>query len=138
MKSISDKKKGVNGYSLWDDYTKKIRNIHKILINSGKLIIYLGHYKEATRDDGGNIIKPARLQLNGSAASDYIGFRSKIIGHIYKDKEGDTMVHKLSFAGGLAGQFGSWCKEVEGKTITIEDEKSGYKAFAELFNGGKK
>ena len=138
LKDMSEKKKGVSGFSLWGEYSKRMKNITKHLVDSGKLIIYLAHFKEEQRDEDGKIIKPARLQLNGSAASEFIGFRSKLTGNMYKVQEGGRTVHKLSFEGGLAGQFGSWIKEVEGKTITIEDEKSGYKAFAELFNGGKK
>jgi hypothetical protein len=136
LTSMTDRKAGVDGWSLWADLRKKLESLIHYLKSSGKFVILIAHTKDPKVDASGSIIIPAGINVSGKGAG-FIAANADAIGNSFKKQVGAQTKYFLSFQGGSLGIWGSRIPELEDKTIELPRENP-YSAFAELFQSDSK
>ncbi len=143
LSTISERKPGVDGFELWADYRKRIEGLSNFLIGTKKLIILVAHCKEPKVDGNGTLVSPAGINIPGKSGG-YLAAKAEMIGYTFKKPMGSGTVYFVTFQGGPLGLWGSRVKELNDKTIQL-NEKNPYKGFEDVFTtkkeiktGGKK
>lgn len=139
MEAITERKKGVDGFEVWGEYSKRVRGLIEFLNKCGKLVILNAHCKEPKIDQTtGTVITPAGINLPGKSGP-YLAGQALVIGYAYKKTLGASTAYFVTFQGGPLGTWGSRVEELNDKTIQI-DKANPYGSFAALFNknGGTK
>lgn len=136
LHSMSERKPGVDGYELWDEYYSKIEGLVAYIKDSNKLVILSAHLKPPTLDNAGNIAAPASLDLYPKAAR-IIGTKADVIGQTYKKQLAGGAEYYLTFKGSVAGKLGSRVDELNDKEIKLP-KVNPYAAFESLFKSSVK
>lgn len=131
LSHIEERKKGVDGFEVWGEFKDRMINLVNLLKNSGKLVVLLAHVKDPKVDQAGNIIEGAKIDIPTKAAA-FIAYHAKMIGHTYKEFDGEKTNYYLTFQGGPLGQWGSRVDEVQDKTVLLPKENP-WSAFEGLF-----
>ena len=131
LEDITQRKAGVDGFSVWGAYRSKIEGFVAYARASGKLFLLLAHNKEPKLDSNGTLVSPAGIQIPGKSGL-YLAAQADAIGNMYKKPIGGITRYFLSFQGGPLGAYGSRIVELEDKTVELPKD-SPYSAFAALF-----
>lgn len=131
LKSITERKPGVDGYELWDEYYSKIDGFVEYVKSSGKLVVVSAHLKPPALDNNGNVTIPAGLDLYPKAQR-IIGTKADVIGQTFKKQLAGGTEYYLTFKGSVAGKLGSRVDELNDKEVKLP-KANPYSAFESLF-----
>lgn len=136
LKSITERKPGVDGFELWGEYNDKIESFVEYIKQSNKLVIASAHLKPATLDNNGNITSPAGLDLYPKAAR-IVGTKADVIGQCYKKQMASGAEYYITFKGSISGKLGSRVDELNDREIKLP-KNNPYSAFEALFKTASK
>lgn len=119
LKSITDRKEGVNGYALWDELAARTERFINVMRSSGKLFIVNAHCKAPELDDEKHVVIPAGIDSYNKPGT-MLARRADLIGYAYKKEVGGKNEYRLSFQGGPLGAWGSRVDALNDKTVKLD------------------
>lgn len=135
LKSITDRKEGVNGYALWDELNARVEAFINMMRASGKLFIISAHCKAPELDDEKRVVIPAGIDSYNKPGN-MLARRSDLIGYAYKKEVAGKTEYRLTFQGGPLGAWGSRVESLNDKTVTLE-KKDPWGSLLAAAEGGK-
>lgn len=123
LADMSEKKKGVNGFDVWGTYNQRMTTMVERFEQCGKRVILNAHCKNPEKDEQGNVLVPAGINVQGKQVGPLIGARAKLIGHCYKEQLGDETEYYVSFRGGPLAIWGSRVDELNDKVLRLPKER---------------
>lgn len=136
LKSITDRKEGVNGYALWDELNARVEAFINAMRASGKLFIINAHCKAPELDDEKRVVIPAGIDSYNKPGN-MLARRADLIGYAYKKEVGGKNEYRLTFQGGPLGAWGSRVEALNDKTITL-DKSNPWGSLLAAAEGEKK
>ena len=130
LNAITERKKGVDGFEVNGEFTKRMEGMVDFFKGCGKLVILIAHIKPAKTEQG-VVITPAGINVRGASAALLLN-EADIIGYAYKKLVGDSNRYYLSFQGGPFEAWGSRVDELQDKTLEIA-KADPYRAFVAAF-----
>jgi hypothetical protein len=121
LKSITDRKEGVNGYALWDELNNRVEAFINTMRASGKLFILSAHCKAPELDDEKRVVIPAGIDSYNKPGN-MLARRSDLIGYAYKKEVAGKTEYRLTFQGGPLGAWGSRVESLNDKTVTLKKD----------------
>lgn len=118
LKSITDRKEGVNGYALWDELNNRVEKFINAMRASGKLFIISAHCKAPELDDDKRVVIPAGIDSYNKPGN-MLARRADLIGYAFKKEVAGKNEYRLTFQGGPLGAWGSRVEALNDKTITL-------------------
>ena len=133
LETMSERKEGVNGFAVWEELGKRVRNLMATFKNCNKLVVLLAHFKEPKLDAEGKIVISHNINATGKLAG-YICGQVDVIGNCFKRPLGQDTQYVLSFqGGGMLGTFGGRVSELESKTLILP-KTNQWSAIEAVFN----
>lgn len=135
LDSIRDTKKGVNGFELWKEFMARIQGLIGYAKESGKLVIFIAHYKPPKTNQDGAVVNAASIELTGQKAANYVLGQADIIGFASRRVgAGSRSEFYIDFQGGPLATIGSRVRELNDKRIGPIPEDNPYAAFSAVFD----
>lgn len=135
LKSMTDRKEGVNGYALWDELEARCLAFIESVKNSGKLVVVTAHCKAPELDEDKHVVIPMGIDSYKKPGS-ILAKRADLIGHAYKKEVGGVQEYRLSFKGGPLGAWGSRVEALNDKEIRL-DKNNPWGSLVAAANGAK-
>jgi hypothetical protein len=123
LESITERKQGVDSWSVWSDYRQRVENLTTYLRSTNKLVVLLAHCREPKTDATGNVITPRGINMPGKSGS-FLAAQADAIGYTFKKEINGTTKHYITFRGGPLGDFGSRIDELNDKQIELPKENA--------------
>lgn len=133
LKSMLDRKEGVNGYGLWDELNAGVDAFINAAKSSGKIVVVAAHSKAPELDEDKRVVVPMGLDCYAKPSSK-IAKRADLIGYAYKKEVGGAQEYRLSFKGGPLGAWGSRVETLNDKEIKM-DKKDPWGSLVAAANG---
>lgn len=131
-KNPNDTKPQEKNFSFWDELAKRINGFTDYVKDSGKLVIGIAHCKPPERDEKGQVVVPAGLNVQGKGAA-YLASHADAICYIEKRIIGSRPQQFASFnAPSNMALWGSRIPELDGKEFLVP-VADPYSAFAAMF-----
>jgi hypothetical protein len=121
LASITDRKKDVNSYALWDELGERVDRFIESMRNSGKLFLIAAHSKSPELDDEKKVVIPMGIDTYKTPSS-MLAKRADMIGYTYKREVGGTNEYRVSFRGGPLGAWGSRVDALNDKEVKLSKE----------------
>ncbi len=119
LKSITDRKEGVNGYALWDELAARTERFINMMRTSGKLFIIAAHCKAPELNDEKQVVIPSGIDTYNKPGT-MLARRADLIGYAYKKEVAGKNEYRLSFQGGPLGAWGSRVDALNDKTVKLD------------------
>ena len=123
LKSMTDRKEGVNGYALWDELNGRVEAFINSMRTSGKLFIISAHCKAPELDDEKRVVIPAGID-SYKKPGEMLARRADLIGYAFKKEVAGKTEYRLTFQGGPLGAWGSRVDTLNDKTIKLQKDGS--------------
>ena len=136
LKSMTDRKEGVNGYALWDELEHRCTAFIESAKNSGKLVVVTAHCKAPELDEDKHVVIPMGIDSYKKPGS-ILAKRADLIGYFYKKEIGGAQEYRVSFQGGPLGAWGTRVDELNDKTLKL-DKKDPWGSIVAAANGQSK
>lgn len=129
---LGQAKKDVDNFSLWGEYSQRIKGLTDHLKECGKLAIIIAHRRPAKLDKDEHIIKPAGINVSGQGG-DYLAKHAEVIGFMDVRVLGGKGQHFLTFKGESARTiWRSGIEELNDKEVVIRKD-APYESLLSLF-----
>jgi hypothetical protein len=121
LASITDRKKDVNSYALWDELGDRIERFIESMRRSGKLFLIAAHSKSPELDDEKKVVVPMGIDTYKKPSS-MLAKRADMIGYTYKREVGGSNEYRVTFRGGPLGAWGSRVDALNDKEIKLSKD----------------
>lgn len=135
LKSITDRKEGVNGYALWDELSARTERFINMMRSSGKLFIITAHCKAPELNDEKQVVIPSGIDTYNKPGT-MLARRADLIGYAYKKEVAGKNEYRLSFQGGPLGAWGSRVDALNDKTVKL-DKKNPWASLLAAAEGSQ-